>query len=76
MGYRRRSTRYGSSADTFENYRDLKARFDSDGGCGHAIKKGEWIGLHVRTKKTQCAACWDQWKRDYNSMKFDEMMCG
>ena len=49
------------STDRFDSYREIDARFDSDGSCGHTISKGERIGWNPRNKKTQCAACWSKW---------------
>lgn len=46
------------NADRFDNYRDIAARFDSTGTCGHDIRKGDRIGWHPKLKKTQCADCW------------------
>ena len=47
--------------DRFDNYREIQARFNSIGNCGHAIKKGEIIGYNSRNKKCQCANCWSRW---------------
>ena len=60
MMYRRY---YGNnrSADRFDNYREIDARFASTGTCGHAIAKGDRIGWHPILKKTQCTACWQRW---------------
>ena len=52
---------YSRSADRFDNYREIDARFASTGTCGHAIAKGDRIGWHPRLKKTQCADCWARW---------------
>lgn len=49
------------NADRFPNYREITARFDSDGSCGHEIKRGDRIGWNRRAKRTQCAACWSRW---------------
>ncbi len=57
----RRSYRNSASADRFDNYREIDARFASTGSCGHEIAKGDPIGWHPRLKKTQCAACWQRW---------------
>ena len=57
----RRSHRNTGSADRFENYREIDARFASTGSCGHTIAKGDRIGWHPRLKKTQCADCWARW---------------
>ena len=45
----------------FTYYREIEARFDSTGACGHAIKRGDRIGWNKRAKRTQCAACWARW---------------
>ena len=47
--------------DRFYNYREISARFKSDGSCGHAIVKGDRIGWNPGNKKTQCADCWRRW---------------
>ena len=47
--------------DRFYNYREISARFNSDGSCGHAIAKGDSIGWNSRNKQTQCADCWHRW---------------
>ncbi len=57
----RRYYRDNRSADRFENYREIDARFASTGTCGHAIAKGDRIGWHPSLKKTQCASCWLRW---------------
>ena len=56
-----RSYRNSGYADRFYNYRDIEARFDSTGTCGHEISKGDVIGWHPKLRKTQCAACWGKW---------------
>lgn len=45
----------------FDDYREIEARFDSTGTCGHKIKRGQRIGYAPRFRKTQCAACWARW---------------
>ena len=57
----RRSYRRGQTEDRFYNYREIDARFASQGTCGHAIGKGDRIGWHSGLKKTQCADCWRRW---------------
>jgi len=59
----RRYRRYGTTggAARFNEYRAIDARFDSQGTCGHAIRKGERIGYAPRTRVTQCADCWSRW---------------
>ena len=53
--------RNGGSADRFDNYREIDARFASTGSCGHEISKGDRIGWNPRLKKTYCTACWQRW---------------
>lgn len=48
----------------FNEYRDIDARFDSPGTCGHAIRKGDRIGWARRTRETQCAECWAKWRAE------------
>ncbi len=45
----------------FPDFREINARFDSDGTCGHRITKGERIGYAPRFRETQCEACWTRW---------------
>lgn len=47
-------------ADRFDNYREIAAKFDSTGKCGHPIKTGDRIGWH-RKHGARCAACWSAW---------------
>lgn len=56
-----RRSYYRQSADRFPNYREITARFDSTGTCGHEIRKGDVIGWHPKLKKTYCQACWARW---------------
>ena len=59
---RRYRRSYGASGTPrFTDYREIEARFDSMGSCGHAIKQGERIGYAPRHRQTQCAACWARW---------------
>ena len=64
----RRSLR---TADRFDNYRQIAAKFASTGTCGHAIKKGETIG-YSRLHGTRCAACWSQWAGENAAAAQDE----
>jgi hypothetical protein len=48
------------TADRFDNYREITAKFDSVGKCGHPIKKGDRIGYN-RNFRPPCAACWAKW---------------
>ena len=51
----------------YSEHRELVARFDSKGDCGHPIKKGDVIGYAARGGKphrkthTCCAGCWSRW---------------
>jgi len=57
-------SRYANrSENRFDNYREIKARFDSTGQCSHAIKRGDRIGWHKR-HGAQCAQCWLSWKTE------------
>lgn len=47
-------------ADRFDNYREIRAKFDSTGKCGHAIKTGDVIGWNKR-HGCQCSSCWSRW---------------
>lgn len=47
-------------ADRFENYRQITAKFDSTGKCGHPIKKGDVIGYN-RNHGCHCSSCWSKW---------------
>lgn len=64
-------------ARNYNDYIAIKSKFDSDGTCGHRIRKGDDIG-YSRTGKyakaeTQCAECWRKWsnevatERDYSA---------
>jgi hypothetical protein len=52
-----------SRQDRFDNYRDITARFDSTGNCGHPIKKGDRIGYSKR-HGCKCADCWSKWSAE------------
>ena len=47
----------------FNDHREIAARFDSVGSCGHDIKKGDTIGYARRGRDvhTNCPACWSAW---------------
>ncbi len=47
----------------FENYREIKSRFDCHGACGHQIRKGDLIGWN-RRHGARCASCWAVWKQE------------
>ena len=53
----RRSLR---TADRFSNYREITAKFDSTGKCGHPIKKGDRIGYN-KNHGCHCSSCWSKW---------------
>jgi hypothetical protein len=44
----------------FGNYKEITAKFNSNGQCGHPIKKGERIGYN-KTHGCFCAGCWGVW---------------
>jgi len=52
------------SADRFDNYGTIEARFNSVGACGHPIHRGELIGYNRRNRKTMCAECWHKWQAE------------
>lgn len=47
----------------FSDHREIDAKFDSIGSCGHEIRKGDRIGYARKGGKshTSCAACWRKW---------------
>jgi hypothetical protein len=47
-------------ADRFDNYREITAKFNSIGKCGHQITKGDRIGYNKRFG-CQCSNCWSRW---------------
>ncbi len=49
-----------STANRFDNYREIRAKFDSTGACGHSIKKGDVIGWNKRYG-CRCSNCWSKW---------------
>ena len=51
---------YNRNSDRFDNYREITARFDSTGKCGHLIRTGDRIGWN-RKHGAQCADCWAKW---------------
>ena len=55
-----RINRQLARADRFDNYREIRAKFDSTGTCGHEIKKGDVIGWN-KTYGCQCKDCWAKW---------------
>ncbi len=40
------------------SFREIAARFDSVGTCGHAIRKGDRIGWQRTIRETRCTDCW------------------
>lgn len=48
------------TADRFDNYREITAKFDSIGKCGHEIKKGDRIGWN-KHHGCRCSSCWSRW---------------
>jgi hypothetical protein len=44
----------------FYDYREIGARFDSTGACGHPVKKGDTVGYN-RRGGVQCTDCWRRW---------------
>ncbi len=62
--YRRSYSSCG--APRFDDYREIEARFDSTGTCGHDIRKGQRIGYCRRGRPSyvQCPACWERWKAE------------
>jgi hypothetical protein len=51
------------TADRFDNYHEMLARFSSTGKCGHRIRRGDLIGYNSR-HGAQCSACWASWKAE------------
>ena len=51
------------TADRFDNYREITAKFDSTGKCGHEIKKGDRIGYN-RNHGCHCSSCWFKWSAE------------
>lgn len=49
-----------AAANRFDNYREITAKFNSTGACGHQIKKGDRIGWNKRFG-CQCSDCWSRW---------------
>ena len=47
----------------FDNYREITARLDSTGRCGHPIKRGDRVGWH-KHHGARCSACWQTWKAE------------
>lgn len=69
----RRVRRGMRTADRFSNYREITARFNSTGTCGHQIKAGDRIGWN-RNHGTRCAACWERWCGENAAAEADERM--
>jgi hypothetical protein len=51
---------FSRNANRFDTYREITAKLDSTGKCGHAIKKGDRIGWHPK-HGAYCTACWTRW---------------
>lgn len=51
------------STARFNDYREIAAKFDSTGSCGHPIKKGDRIGYARKggQSHTSCPNCWSRW---------------
>jgi hypothetical protein len=47
----------------FNDCREIAAKFDSVGSCGHPIKKGDRIGYGRKghDSHTSCPNCWADW---------------
>ena len=48
----------------YNDHREITAKFDSVGTCGHAVKKGDRIGYakpRYGAVSVQCTACWRKW---------------
>ena len=56
--------RYLRTADRFDNYVQITAKFASTGSCGHPINRGDTIGYNRRHQKTYCPACWRKWSAE------------
>lgn len=48
------------TADRFDNYREITAKYNSTGKCGHRIHAGDRIGWNKR-HGVYCQACWEKW---------------
>lgn len=56
----RRINRKLKKADRFDNYKEISAKFDSVGKCGHEIKKDDRIGWNP-SHGCYCPHCWNKW---------------
>lgn len=77
QGEYNRINRQLKGANRFDNYREITAKFNSTGTCGHAIKKGDRIGWN-RTHGTHCANCWAKWSaenREADAVEAGYMPC-
>jgi hypothetical protein len=73
---RYRNSRFNSSADRFDNYRTIIARFGSVGSCGHAISEGDSIGYHRGLRKTICTECWSKWvQENIEAAAYEQQYC-
>jgi hypothetical protein len=60
----------------FNDFRDIKAKFDSKGCVNspdHVTKKGDAIGFAPRGRVVCCADCWQKWCAENAAAAFDEM---
>jgi hypothetical protein len=62
------------TADRFDNYREIIAKFDSTGLCGHPIKKGDRIGYN-RNHGCRCSSCWSSWVAENREADMIESGC-
>jgi len=60
-----------SREDRFSNYREITARFNSTGKCGHVITKGSRIG-YSRRYGCKCSVCWEKWVGENAAAEHDE----
>ena len=64
----------------FNDYREIQAKFNSTGTCGHTIRKGDTIGWarKRRVSETQCTDCWVKWvdeNREADAIEAGYMPC-
>lgn len=57
----------------FCDYREIRAKFNSTGNCGHEIKTGDMIGWH-RAKGCKCKDCWAKWVAE--NREAEALECG
>lgn len=39
-------------------FHEMMARYQTTGGCGHLILRGDIIGYDRQGQRTRCAVCW------------------